>query len=122
MYNAKSLLTALILCGIMYSSKEKRGIYLMKMKTITTNRLIYFVETSCDIYPIATEDLDLAVEFIVKAINEIGDYNSADPDYIKSDILESLANDEKSTFFIAYDDDDHMESVKISFLRLVERA
>lgn len=94
----------------------------MKMKTITTNRLIYFVEPSCDIYPIATEDLDLAVEFIVEAINEIGDYNSADPDYIKSDILESLANDEKSTFFIAYDDDDHMESVKISFLRLVERA
>ena len=94
----------------------------MKMKTIDTNHLVYFVETSCDIYPIATEDLDLAIEFIVKAINEIGDYNSADPDYIKSDILDSLANDEKSTFFIAYDDDDHMESVKISFLRLVERA
>lgn len=31
MYNAKNLLTVLILCGIMYSSKEKRGIYLMKM-------------------------------------------------------------------------------------------
>ena len=31
MYNAKSLLTDLALCGIIYSPKGKRGIYLMKM-------------------------------------------------------------------------------------------
>ena len=92
------------------------------MKTIRTNHLIYSVEAPCDIHPTATEDLDLVVDLVAAAIWDVSDRNSVDKDYIKSEILDQLEDGEDYTYFIAYDDDYHMEYIKVHFLRLVERA
>lgn len=92
------------------------------MKTIRTNHLVYSVEAPCDIYPTATEDLDLVVDLVAEAIWDVSDRNSVDKDYIKSEILAQLEDGEDYTYFIAYDDDYHMEYIKVHFLHLVERA
>ena len=92
------------------------------MKTIRTNHLVYSVEAPCDIHPTATEDLDLVVDLVAEAIWDVSDRNNVDKDYIKSEILDQLEDGEDYTYFIAYDDDYHMEYIKVHFLRLVERA
>lgn len=92
------------------------------MKTIRTNHLVYSVEAPCDIHPTATEDLDLVVDLVAEAIWDVSDRNSVDKDYIKSEILAQLEDGEDYTYFVAYDDDYHMEYIKVHFLRLVERA
>lgn len=92
------------------------------MKTIRTNHLVYSVEAPCDIHPTATEDLDLVVDLVAEAIWDVGDHNRVDKDDIKSEILAQLEDGEDYTYFVAYDDDYHMEYIKVHFLRLVERA
>ena len=92
------------------------------MKTISTNYLIYSVETPYDIHPTATEDLNLVIDLVAEAIWNVSDYNSVNKNYIKSEILAGLEDGEDYTYFIAYDDDYHMEYIKVHFLRLVERA
>ena len=92
------------------------------MKTISTNHLIYSVEAPYDIHPTATEDLNLVIDLVAEAIWNVSDYNSVNKNYIKSEILAGLEDGEDYTYFIAYDDDYHMEYIKVHFLRLVERA
>lgn len=92
------------------------------MKTTRTDRLVYSVESPCDIHPTATEDIDLVVDLVEEAIWEIGTHNSVNPESIRAELLEELEAGEDYTYFVAYDDDYHMEYIKVHFLRLVERA
>lgn len=92
------------------------------MKTTRTNRLVYSVESPCDIHPTATEDLDLVVDLVAEAIWDVSDRNSVNKSDIKNEILFELKEGEDYTYFVAYDDDYHMEYIKVHFLRLVERA
>ena len=92
------------------------------MKTTRTNRLIYSVESPYNDYPTITEDLNLVIDLVAEAIWDVSDYNSVNKNYIKSEILAGLKDGEDYTCFIAYDDDCHMEYIKVHFLRLVERA
>lgn len=92
------------------------------MKTISTNHLIYSVEAPYSIHPIATEDLNLVIDLVAEAIWDVSDYNSVNKNYIKSEILAGLEDGEDSTYFTAYDDDCHMEYIKVHFLHMVERA
>ena len=63
MYNAKNLLTALILCGIMYSSKGKRGINFMEMIRIYNDHTSEILEkTFTD--PIDADNYEFLLDFL----------------------------------------------------------
>lgn len=92
------------------------------MKTTRTNRLIYSIESPYNDYPTVTDDLDLSVDLVAEAIWDISDSNIVNDNYIKSEILARLKDGEDYACFIAYDDNCHMEYIKVHFLHMVERA